>query len=422
MSPLVESTVGKAKYHLRPDAVPKVKHHAKRTEKLFARLREAYTSGNRRKARQITNLIMRSKSAILTCMVRSLKANDPQTLPEIWEMTADLSAYKPCKEPVRLRVKPKASGKGFRPITSHGLRRRTLQTMAADILHAKFGDEASDYLVKNKGAEQACLRIKELIEEGFVYWVLADIENFYRSIQKKGARQALDLPNALVSNCIWLGPKVPLIIRRPKPVGESTEGSPYNNRPYNHLDETILQELSQGSRASPRTASALLGPILRGLAPPEQVVFHGDDIALGARSLEEATALKKALRASLEAHPAGSFRLKKLVIRHVSEGLDFCGYRITRKPAIYGDPIHFCPSAQSYMRYKDKVAAIVAETEPENIKSAVKAYSKNWIKSFRLWHPHWLSRKYLICTAYNVIVAELWKKKQKQVHNPGNHA
>ena len=413
MNSLVESTVAKAKYYLEPDAVPKARRHAKRYEKLIARLVKAHESGSRRKARQAENLIMTSFSAMLVCLIRSLKKNDPHTLAEIREIAADLSAYKPCKEPVRLRFKPKASGKGYRPITSHGLRRRTLQTLAADLLHAKFGDDPSDYLVKNKGADQACLRIKELIEEGFDYWVLADIENFYRSIQKEGARQALDLPNALNSNCIWLSPKVPLIIRRPNPVGESIEGSPYNNRPYNLLDETILQELSQGSRASPRTASALLGPILRGPAPPEQVVFHGDDIALAARSLEEATALKKALRASLEAHPAGSFRLKKLAIRHVSEGLDFCGYRITRKPAIYGDPIHFCPSAQSYMRYKDKVAAIVAETEPENIKSAVRAYSKNWMKSFRLWHPHWVSRKYLICTAYNVIMAELWKKKAK---------
>ncbi len=65
------------------------------------------------------------------------------------------------------------------------------------------------------------------------------------------------------------------------------------------------------------------------------------------------------------------------------------------------------------MRFKDKVAAIVAETEPENIKSAVRAYSKNWMKSFRLWHPNWLSRKYLRNTARNVIVAELVKKKAK---------
>jgi hypothetical protein len=123
--------------------------------------------------------------------------------------------------------------------------------------------------------------------------------------------------------------------------------------------------------------------------------------------------LKKALQASLEAHPAGSFRLKKLVIYHVSQGVDFCGYRITRKPVIYGDPIHFCPSAQSYMRYRDKVAVIVANTEPKFVKQAVIAYSKNWMKTFRLWHPHWLSRLYLITTARNVIVAELMKKKAK---------
>ena len=69
------------------------------------------------------------------------------------------------------------------------------------------------------------------------------------------------------------------------------------------------------------------------------------------------------------------------------------------------------------MRFKGKVAFIVANTEPEDMKRAVAAYRWHWMKSFRLWRWNELSRLLLSLTIYDAITTGL-KQKKMQAHEP----
>lgn len=95
-----------------------------------------------------------------------------------------------CGEAVNAWAEPKRSGKGWRPVCCFGPKRRALHTLCADLLSAKFQADEFDYQVKGRGAESASDRIVGLIEKGFHYFVLADIENFFRSVQQQSVGEA----------------------------------------------------------------------------------------------------------------------------------------------------------------------------------------------------------------------------------------
>jgi len=214
-------------------------------------------------------------------------------------------------------------------------------------LTAKFGSECFDYLVKGKGAEAASDEIVYLIDCGYRFFVLADIKDFFRSVQKGYVEEATGLPKAVVRNSVLISPEAQLSLHRDVPYYSTIEA----------FDGAVQSGLPQGSRTSQIIASLLLGPALRKISPAKRIVVHGDDSAIGVRNEEEAHALTDALAGVLQSHPAGPFRLKRSEVVHANDGFDFLQYH--HRYDVGDQAVHRHPSANSYRKYTDNVKKLV---------------------------------------------------------------
>jgi hypothetical protein len=185
-------------------------------------------------------------------------------------------------------------------------------------------------------------------------------------------------------------------------------GSPLSDSYLGFVKEAVQRGIPQGSSASPYIASMLLGPTLEGLPFRERVVGFCDDIAIGACTIEDATAIKETLQQALEQHPAGPLRLKRCEIGDINAGFDFVKYRHGRCPSWFGGGYWSRPSHSSYRKFEAEVVerTIKANTWPEILR-----YMALWTKSFRRWKPNAHSYTNLFCTAHHGFTAGLAKKK-----------
>ena len=372
-SPRVQSAYHKAACLFGPEFAAKARKHAERHEKLLRRLGVAVVGGDGASARKIQRLILRSYSSKLSCLVRSAKKSHKLT-PEWVKATATaLDPSKDCGEKIVAWAEAKASGNGWRPVCSFGPKRKALQTLVADILTAKFGNEEFDYLVKGKGAEAASDEIVNLIDCGYRFFVLADIKDFFRSVQKGHVEEAMGLPKAVMRNSVLISPEAPLSIHRDVPHYSTIEA----------FDGAVQSGLAQGSRTSQIIASLLLGPALRKISPVTRIVVHGDDSAIAVRNEDEAHALTKALDGVLKSHPAGPFRLKRCEVVHANDGFDFLQYH--HRYDVRDQAVHRRPSANSYRKYRDRVRTLVLCHGYAGAIRLIARYRYQWMKSFRRW-------------------------------------
>lgn len=374
MDPLVTSTVQRAEHLFGPDFAGQINDHAERHAQALKDLRKAVLGDQRRKVREIQHRILTSLSSRLVCLIRSLKKADGFTPERSRETAAGLNAWQDPGETVVAWLQPKTSGEGWRPICKFGPKRAALQTLCADILGARFGVDPSDYQRKGQGADRASDRIVTLVEEkGFAFFVLFDVKDFFRSVQQTSLQKALGLPEAVIRNCLSVGPTVPL-----SRAGDTTIAN------HEAFDRAVRQGLPQGSRASNLVASLLLGPALRKVASADRIVTHGDDVAVAARDEDEGNAMKEALSEMLASHPAGPFCLKRCEVRHVGDGIDFLKYRHRHDP--FTGLVKRTPAAKSYWRFYRKVL-VIAQTEPVRVAlSRIGTYRRRWMDAFPRWH------------------------------------
>ena len=117
MYPRIQSAYHKAEQHLGKPFAEEVVKHGQRYEHLLRGLGAAEAAGNRRKVREIQDLILRSYSAKLVCLVRSIRPEDLWTPEAIKQIAGLLDPRKNCGEKIGVRAEPKASGAGWRPIS-----------------------------------------------------------------------------------------------------------------------------------------------------------------------------------------------------------------------------------------------------------------------------------------------------------------
>lgn len=283
---IVHSSIQKAEHLLGPAFAAMVEPHSRRYANDLAALETAHAAEQRRKVRQLVRRILRSYSAKLVCLVRSTKKTERRTVEWFEQAASDLRVWEDCGEPVNARAEPKSSGDGFRVICKFGPKRTALQTLCADMLEALFGVDPTNYLAKGRGPDRAADHLTRLIEEsGYRFFVLADIKDFFPSVQLEALASIFDLPKVMIERCAHIGTNVPL---RPHPI-------PSNTIDHRALDRAARRGLPQGSRASGVIAGLLLGRALRQIASADRVMSYGDDIAIAARSESEANALRKAL-------------------------------------------------------------------------------------------------------------------------------
>lgn len=346
---------------------------------------------------------MTSFSSKVVCVVRSIKERPDLTAKEVEQIAAALDPFSNCGEPIAVKAVPKSSGEGWRPICAYGPKRQALQTLCLDILVARFGEDECNYLRKGRGADRASDRINQLVDEGYRYFVLFDVKDFFRSVQQEKVEEVTGLPKEVVRTCI-LNESAPVHI-----VGYL----PHKTDPET-LHGAAHEGLPQGSRASQFVAGLLFGPALRSVASADRIIFHGDDGVIAACHEQEAVALNKALIGVFQSHPAGPFRLKRHEIAHVSDGVSFLKYR-SRLDHVSGE-VRRHPAAASYARYQRRVEQITVESKTQrDFMRALAGYRWRWMQSFPRWRWNQVSRLNLWFTTFDgVKLGERRKQKLKQ--------
>ena len=373
-SALVQSAFHKALLLFGQQFAIEIEGHAEKYQGLLGKLAFACASGKTRQAREAQTLIFRSFSAKLVCLVRSLDDGHGLTIEKVKSIAAQLNPFSDCGESVFAWAKEKSSGLGWRPICSFGPKRQALHRLVVDVLQARFGDDPINYLSRGRGAETASDRVVELYEKhAFSHFVTADIQNFFRSVQVGKVSKLIGLPEAIVKNCILIGPTVPLSIGGGLPPGCTIKT----------LDGAVREGVPQGSRASQVVAAILLGPALRSVTSEERVILHGDDITLAAQHAGDATTLKKALIETLESHPAGPFRIKHCEINTFQQGFNFLQYRHRRDP--FTNRAYRHPASKSYARYRQRVVRTFLTYKFSEAFKRTARYRYLWMKSFRRW-------------------------------------
>ena len=339
-----------------------------RADALLKKVGSAKLANNKRDLRQAINAVLNSYAAMVTSLVCSLPAKHRRTPQDILNVAGQLTPFRDCGEPIERHNEPKASGKGFRPITKFRWRRRALQRLCREIINAMFGPDPSDLMAPGKGTEVASDWMRQRLLDGGRFVVLADLKDFYTNINREEVTRLLGLPRSVVENCIFV----------PSTTTVTTTATEDLSYPV-PLDGASLMGLPQGSLVSPMIAGLLLGPSLRAFAG-DRFGTHGDDIAIVACTWAEAKAMQKALVESLKTHPAGPFRLKHCYIMTASDGFDWLKYRfkLINSAAVSRDV-----SRMSYRRFKEKAAKLVLkEAMPDDLK-IIQNYERNWCKSFR---------------------------------------
>lgn len=365
----------------------------------LARLRRAAEIGDSRKVRSLVNRCLRSYSSRLVCLVSALKENDGHTADDLKATAHLLNAFADCDEPITAWPMQKSNGKGWRPICSFGLKRRALQILVEDILSALHPQKEFNFLRKGMGVELAADRHAKLIQQNIHWFVIADIENFFRSVQTEALSKILGLPKAVVKNCIAIPADTKIVLREHLPPGITQDA----------FDGAVRQGIPQGSRTSQTVAGILLGLELMTLCLPDRIIQYGDDIAVGADDKKEALALETALIERIEAHPAGPFRFKHCQVVHVSAGFDFLKYRIRHKP--FFNNLRLRPSTPGYKRFERKVEEYFLNHSEEAATKWLKSYFKAWVKSYRRWDWNYLSMTCLKMNIFSAISAARKKKK-----------
>lgn len=377
---------------------------------LLEKLARAVLAGKKKKIKHVLHAILNSPGAKLSALVRTIYYDPdapPYTLAELLQRVRSLFPYAPVPEPVSLRFKEKDSGE-LRPVIDFGWMRRALQQLCADILKVLLPAFPFDFMEKgNGGADGAAERLGAIIKEGnYDFVVTVDIKNCFRSVNKAGVAQLLPLPTPVTNNVLLIMDDI-TIGKEPYDLGDLL------TQFFLEADTAARQGIPQGSSTSTLIMSrTVLGPLLNATPYAGRVLLHGDDIAVAAKTAEEAGDIYKTLRSRLENNgPAGPLTIGFHKIWCVDKYVNFCKYKLRRTPKVFGAEIRFCPSTRSFHRYERNVVRTYLQAPDGEEEQHVAQYSEAWKKAFgALWQPNELAEDMLAVTTTNAM-SYAWKIK-----------
>jgi hypothetical protein len=325
---------------------------------------------NPRKIRAATHSVLASIDARFICLVLSYPK---KALPVSFEMAMEFAAQtKPwidCDEPVEFYLMDKPEG-GTRPIWKFGPKRRLLQCLAREVLAAIWGSAQFEYAQRGRGREAAMDEVRKFTEmKGGARWFLtADINNCFGSFNREALFKIIPLPRSVIEHCIFVLDGTLIVSTGISPSASGT---------------AVLSGLPQGSLASFRIASNLIEPVLDKLQGVVKLSY-ADDIIAGSRKQEEAEANKLLLGDLLLDHPAGPLFMRSAVAT-LGQPIDFLGYRIRRRPILFGGGIRYTPSPTAFDRFEirayDRLSKKPAKTRFEEAQK----YKREWCNSNRSW-------------------------------------
>ncbi|MGM4889900.1 reverse transcriptase domain-containing protein [Tardiphaga sp. 11_C7_N12_6] len=372
---LVQSASQIAHFHFGKSFSEEITHRARHVASMLGSLANAQATGNQRKVRAAQNRLFRSYSAKLVFLVICFDKKHKLSVKRLKSYAQTLNPVRDCGERIRAWAEEKSSGVGWRPVCAFGIRRQALQQLIAEMLKASASVDQLDYLIKGRGAERASDRIVYMHDElGIHDFVVADIKDFFRSIEIGQVSKLIGLPEAVVQNSLLIN-QTPYL---------SIVGGLPPNTSIQSLIGTVREGIPQGSRASQTIASLILSPLLKAVASDQLAIMHGDDIVLGAESKKSANALNTVLREALKSHPAGPFRLKYSDAVSFAEGFNFLQYY--HRHDHFKDAVHRRPSGPSYGRFLRRVVSLFVNNGHRAALRKTARYRWQWRKSFRNWH------------------------------------
>ncbi len=384
-----------------PDELAELKTVAEAYDRLLQQLRQATANGDKRRAQHFTGVILNSPTAKISAVVRNTmreEGSPPIPLAELKVRARGLNPYRRVNEPVR-QYFIKMSGGKERLVLNFGPDRRAVQTICADILGNRLPEFDFDYLARGKGPDRAMMRIQELIEkEGYNYVLVIDIAKCFGSVNKEGVAALLPLPAPVVNNALLVQGDVVVIPHR----GAHTAPSPtlLPLTPTHPSADTVARHgLPQGALTSNLIMSrAVLGPLLNATDFAHQLVLHGDDILVVAKTETEAKDIRHALRSILENSPVGPLAIGRNSICHKSETTHFLKYAF-RQDSVSLE-FRIFPSGLSYVRFAERAEAKCLDGPASTAKGRVSQYRKAWPRAFPHWHTNEFSRGLLWQTAF----------------------
>ena len=381
-------------------------------EHLVKQLSVAAQLGKKKDIKHFVSRILNSPASKLSALVRTIKYDPdapPYTLMELLRRARSLFAYATIEEAVTLHFKEKHSGE-LRPVIDFGWMRRALQQLCADILKVLLPAYPFDFMERgNGGADGAAQYLGQIIKEGQYDFVLTvDIENCFRSVNQTRVAHLLPWAVPVTHNVLLIADDVAM--RKELPTGGE-----YSLHPtVLEAEAAARQGIPQGSLVSSLIMSrAVLGPLLNATPFAARVVLHGDDIAVPAKTEEEAKAIYNTLHSLLENEcPAGPLPIGFHKIWCVNEYVNFCKYKLRRTAKTFGGEIRYCPSTRSFQRYERNVVEICLQAPDGEDEHRVAEYCERWKQAFPLWHPNEQAEDLLAITTINAM-SDAWKLKQQ---------
>jgi RNA-directed DNA polymerase len=274
--------------------------------------------------------------------------------------------YRPAA--VRRTWIPKPGSSEKRPLGIPTVRDRVVQTalvhVIEPILDATFHERSFGFR-HGRGCHEALRCVEELLEDGCVYVVDADLKSYFDTIPKD---RLLAIVQQKISDRRVLG----LI--------------------HQYLDQGIMEELRmwtpetgvpQGAVLSPVLSNAYLNPLDHRMAERGfQMVRYADDFVILCRTPDEAAAALTEVQhwvqeAGLTLHPE-----KTRIVDARTEAFAFLGYSFRGK-------LRF-PRDKSHRKFADRIRALTPRKSGESLDvmlQRINCSTQGWFHYFR--HCHW---------------------------------
>ena len=289
----------------------------KRFIKRLKVIRRHVENGDFQRARFEASAALRSYHASVAAVLAVHKGLGTLSSDEVHVRAVETNPLKPCNDTVIVHVVPKLNG-GHRLVYRFGWRHRARQWLLRAVLIAYGVGNEFEGNARGLGVPRVIEAMRIHVEQGRRYWAIADIKNFYSTVKPSHLRGLTPIAFQKLSSVMFIPYSVPIKLMK--------DGHTIN---HSHLEKEARRGLPQGSLLSPLLASALLGRELMAIAPSDNpVVSVVDDIAMGARTEEEATEFLESLSQRLASLGAAPLQLKHARVYDAHKGIIALGQKI----------------------------------------------------------------------------------------------
>lgn len=281
---------------------------------------------------------------------QTVKEFDEQSQAELARLREELRNQRYRRQPARRVWIPKPGTTEQRPLGIPAVRDRTVEAALRNVLEPIFERDFAEHSYgfrPGRGCREAVARVEELLSQGHVWCVDADLKSYFDTIPHAGLM-------ALVQERIVDGSVLALLAQS--------------------LKAGVLEELKdwqptergtpQGAVISPLLANLYLNPLDHQVAQRGwAMVRYADDFVVLCRTKEEADAVLAYLRQWTEAAGLSLHPTKTRIVNASSEGFDFLGW-------------HFCegrkwPRKKSLQKLQDKLRPLTRRTNGRSLKEII---------------------------------------------------